>query len=619
MQEEFKQLSDIEHVLQCPQMYIGSMDYVTKESFIYENEKFVIKEYSYIPSLLKIVDEIIDNAVDAAIRSNFKCNKIEINATSNSIEVIDNGTGIPVVSYSSEDKTLLPVLAWTKMRAGTSFNKDRQTIGAHGLGSVATNIFSKLFIGISQDGQKKCKVKCENNLSHIKVTSDKTSKSGVSVYFEPDWTKFKIDHFDNIHLDMIYQRILNLSICFPQITFYFNGKKIKLNSKGFVKMFHEKSVVYEDDKITLGIVPNEYDDFKYYSYVNGIKLLNGGNHIDIISYELVSRLREKLNRKCKNIMPGDIKNRLVIVAFFKGFTNPKFDSQTKERLTNSNAEINEFIRSSGLDYDNIVKSILKNEDIITPIIDAFTIKEELKIQKELKVTKRKKIKSDKFLSAIKENKYLLLVEGFSAMSGLSSALGRQDKAYYALRGLPLNAYDSTLQKISSNEELRDISNILNLTYDTNDANDITFDKIVVASDADYAGIRIYCLLIGLIYKFGKNLFNKLKFYRLNTPIVYIENSKGKIEKYFMTLNEFKEYEKNNKLVGKIRYTKGLGSFSKEKLREIIDAKGFETFLEPATLTDECPNYINWWLDGSKENSDKRKEFIQQYNLDINLV
>ena len=74
---DFKILTDIEHVLQCPQMYIGSMDFVTKESFIYLNDRFIIKEYSYKPALIKIVDEIIDNAVDAAIRDS-KCDKIEV-------------------------------------------------------------------------------------------------------------------------------------------------------------------------------------------------------------------------------------------------------------------------------------------------------------------------------------------------------------------------------------------------------------------------------------------------------------------------------------------------------------------------------------------------------------
>ena len=619
MNEEFKKLSDIEHVLECPQMYIGSMDYVTKESFIYDDGKFTIKQYSYIPSLIKIVDEIIDNAVDSAIRSNFKCNKIKIEINSESVRVIDNGPGIPVIPFSDEDKRYLPTIAWTQMRAGTSFNKERQTIGAHGLGSVATNIFSKNFMGISNDGKYQCIVRCSDNLSHINSEINKTTKTGVEVYFEPDWSKFNITKFDQTHINLIYQRILNLSICFPKITFWFNKEKIKLNPKNFINMFNEHFVSYEDDNIILGIVPNNYDDFKYYSYVNGIKLVNGGNHIDIISNEIITRIREKLNRKCKGILPGDIKNKLTLIVFFNGFKNPKFDSQTKERLTNSNAEINEFIRQSSLNYDNLVKNIIKKEEIINNIIETFQLKEELKLRKNLKSNKKKKFKSDKFLSAIDENKYLLLVEGFSAMSGLSSSLGRHDKAYYALRGLPLNAYDSSLQKIISNEELTDISHILDLTFDSETNDKINFDKIVIASDADYAGIRIYCLLIGLFYRFGRNLFNDLKIYRLNTPIVYIENSKGKIVKYFMTLDEFNEYEKNNKLEGRVRYTKGLGSWTKEKLRTIIDAKGFEYFLEPAILTEDSIQYIDWWLNSDKINSDKRKEFIQQYNLDINLI
>lgn len=609
----FKTLSDIEHVLQCPQMYIGSMDYITKESFVYEEGKFIIKEYSYIPALIKIVDEIIDNAVDAAIRSKSNYIDIDVVIQENSIRVSDNGDGIPVRAYSSEDKRLLPELAWTQMRAGTSFNKDRQTIGAHGLGSVATNIFSKKFIGTSFDGKKVCTVECSDNLSNITTTTRSTTKTGVSVYFEPDWEKFKIVKFDQTHIDLIYQRILNLSICFPDIRFSINGNRIKLNSKGFVKMFNSESIIYEDDKIVLGVVPNEYDEFKFYSYVNGIKLLNGGNHIDIITTELVSRLREKLSRKCKGILPGDIKNRLALVVFFKGFTNPKFDSQTKERLTNSNKEINDFINSSKLDYDNIVKLILKNEAIISPIIDTFKIKEELKIKKDLKKTV-KKFKSEKYFPPIGELNYCFVSEGFSAAGGISSVLGRQGIGYYALKGVMLNVYDTSLQKIAANQELKELSQILNIQLGQQN-DDMGCDKLVVATDVDFDGHHITGIFLGICYKYLKAMFEQKRIMRLVTPLVVLFDKKDKPVKYFFNLDDYNQY--NNDKNYRVKYFKGLGSWKKEELQAIISEKGLDFFLQPFILDEKAEQYLDWWL--KTEFTDKRKEFIQEHLLNLDLV
>lgn len=614
MQEQFKALTDIEHVLQCPQMYIGSMDYVTRESFIYDNGKFVIKEYSYIPALIKIVDEIIDNSVDAAIRTRFKCNKIEIYTSPSSIQVCDNGEGIPVKPYTDDDKRYLPELAWAQMRAGTSFNVNRQTIGAHGLGSVATNIFSKKFIGISCDGKKKCTVSCLDNLSNINTKISSTTTHGVNVYFEPDWEKFKIDCFDQTHLDIIYQRILNLSICFPEISFYYNGQKIKLNSKGFIKMFSEQAVVYEDDKLVLGVIPNEYDDFKFYSYVNGIKLLNGGNHIDIITRELVTLLRDKLSRKCKNINPGDVKNKLALILFFKGFTNPKFDSQTKERLTNSNKEINEFISTSGINYDNIVKQILKNDAIITPIIETFTIKEELKLRKELKNKPVKKLKSDKYFPPIGDLNMLFLTEGFSAQGGISSVIGREGIGYYALKGCVLNIFDAKLQKVAANQELKELSQIMCIQLGTQNDN-MKCNKVVVATDQDFDGFHISYLLFGMFFKYLKKMFEEKRILRLITPIVVLFDKKDIPVEYFFTLDEYKQY--NNFKNYRVKYFKGLGSWKKEELQEIIKAKGLDYFLQPYVLDDNAEQYLNWGL--KTDCTDKRKELIMQHKLDLDLA
>lgn len=612
-------LSEIEHVLKRPGQYIGSLDYCSKDMFIYENEKFVYKNITYIPGLDKCLNEILDNCLDEAIRTNFKyANKIEININSNHAEFIDNGRGVPCDKNDQGQYKL--ELAFNNARAGSNFNDDnRQTVGMNGVGSFCVNCFSKLFRVTTFTKTAKGELITKNNLSESKCNVKKYSgnKLGTTVYFEPDWEKFGIKEFDKIHIDLLYQRILNLSICFPQITFCFNGKKIKLNAKGFLKMFNDNALVYETDNILIGVIPNIYDDFKFYSYVNGIKLLNGGTHIDLISGNIISGLRDKLQRKCKGILPGDIKHKLSLVVFFRQFNNPKFNSQTKEQLTNSVSEINSYINNR-IDFDKIIKDILKNDEIVKPIIDTFSIKEELKLKKELKSATKKKIKSDKFISAIGSNDYLIITEGDSAM-GVAKALGRNGIAYYALGGVPPNAYDSSLQQIINYPKLKDLNNVLRFGYDSTECNDFSFKKLVIATDEDNDGLHINGLLFGYIYKFARNLFKEIRVLKLRTPLIVVLNNKNKIDRYFMSMSEYKEYEKTHKISGVIRYMKGLGSWKPEWLHDLIKEKSLDYFLQPFELGDKCEQSLNDWLLTDKEHSDKRKEYIQQYNLDINLV
>ena len=176
-----KHLSDEEHVLLRPHMFIGS---TSKEKYT----QFIINEYreiEYIPGLLKLVNEIIDNSVDVAIKTNFKyANKIEIDMTEDYVRVKDNGTGIPVVKVNDRDGKDVwnPVMSWTYTKAGTNFDDTvedvRQSIGMNGVGSTVVSIFSKKFMGETCDGTKKLILHTSNNnnLDDVKVGRSKMNK-----------------------------------------------------------------------------------------------------------------------------------------------------------------------------------------------------------------------------------------------------------------------------------------------------------------------------------------------------------------------------------------------------------------------------------------------------------
>lgn len=492
---DFKVLSDREHVLCRPGMYLGAVSLTAKEQWIYNKEtgKFQYATVNIVPALLKCASELIDNSIDVAIDTNFKfATKIKVKVDATSIEVEDDGIGIPCVppenGTSKDPEHTCACLAWTKLKSGTSFDDNRVKIGTNGVGSSCVNVFSKRFTGYSDDGKRKQKIDCKDNMSKINASAVTASsgKSGVTVYCEPDLARFGMKEIDQTHIDLIYQRLVNLSICYPKIKFIFNGERINVNEKKFAQMFSENAIIDSIDNTTVCVFPNEYDEFRFYACVNGIDTVRGGIHVDNITMEIANRVRDKLVKKYKSIRPGDIKNKLGIAIVLTNFMNPQFDSQTKESLANSNADILKHLDNK-FDFDKLAKLVLKSEAIIDPIIETFKIKEELKAHQELKKVKKVKIRSEKYMTPKDGTgtKYLALCEGASAMSGISSCLGNDGIGYYAMRGLPLNAYDSSMQKIVANQELKDIINVLGLDIaKSHEKKTIDFDKVLIATDND---------------------------------------------------------------------------------------------------------------------------------------
>lgn len=625
--KEFKALDDISHVLTVPSRYIGSVNPDALETYLFKDNKFIFETVSYTPGLLKIIEEILDNSVDAYLNSSDrKPITIKVNINKTSVEISDTGSGIPVVKYKDETGKLpelngkyLPELAWGRLKSGGSFKEHRVGAGTHGEGSSLTNIFSKIFIGTTDDGKHKCKVSCKNNMRDIKTTTSASSgKSGTTVYFEPDLQRFNLSEITQVHADLILQRIINLSISFPSLKFYFNGERIVINVKNFINMFSEHGLAQRSSNTLIGVFPSSNDEFQQYSYVNGLRIKDGGVHVDYIINKLISPIKEKLERKYKNIKPADIKNHLALVVFLNDFANPQFHSQTKDQLRNPISDVSNHIADK-IDFDKMAKDILKNDAIINPIVDMFKLKEELKARQELKQAKKVKIKSDKYFPGIGAKKYLFLVEGLSAGSGLMTCLGREGKYYYCLRGLALNVASASIQKIAANQEVKDVMNILNidLTQKDNIIDACEFEKIVIATDSDLDGINISSMLFGWWKRLAPDLYKNHKIYKLNTPIVVLQDANEKVHKWFYTLDEFKKWEQNNKNSKlKVVYLKGLGSLSTDLLDTIIKHDTFDGMLDEFYLDDESEKIMDDWLG---DNAEPRKKYLKEYTFDVNMI
>lgn len=602
MKQEIQEKDDREWLLIRPHNIIGSIQPEKASNFFMEENKFIWTEYTYIPGFLKIINEILDNSIDVYVKSKGKyANQINIEITDDSVSIKDNGYGIPV--EKSESGEWLPYICWGKARAGSNFKDDENQgqIGMNGIGSFATVVFSKEFIGYSDDGKNKLKITFKDNLSSHTIRELTTSKPGVEVFFKPDLEKFNLDKIDDTHKNLIYQRLLNLSVTYPGIKFTFNKKRINLKVKDYLKMFSEDYEILEDDNYFIGVMPNSEDDFRFLSYVNGLHIKDGGNHIDYILDKVIGPMRTKLQRKYKSIKPGDIKNKLQLVVFFKNFINPKFNSQTKEKLTNTSAQISSFL--GDIDWEKFGNKCYKNKAILEPIVEIYKIKEEFKKKQELKNLNKnvKKIKSKKYTRPIGNKKYLMIGEGESAVSGLLPILGRQEFGYYELKGKPLNAYDSSQQKFTANKELSELYQIIN---------NENYEYVVFATDQDLDGFTIRGLLLGFIYKYLPELLENNRIAMLQTPIVAV-SKKDKIVDWYYNLADV-----DHDLKGvESEYKKGLGGWTSEELKVVIAKDGFEKMIKIVKYTEEeTQNIIDDWLSGDK--SDMRKQYIKNNDFDL---
>lgn len=613
---KIKTLTTVEHIILRKQMYLGSSALSEYEDWIINDENILsFEKLSYVEGIKKILFEIIDNSVDEYIKTNGEFStKINIQMTKNFFSCEDNGRGISV--EKDENGNWMPYTALCVPMSGSNFSdEERMSIGTNGLGGKICSIFSSDFEAITCDGKNKIKIHTKNNLKEINIGKPiSSSKNGTKISFTPDFEKFNISEFPIDLFVLIKTRLKFLSWFYPKCSFTFNGEKINIKAKDIASMFPQPSIVLNEQNVYICIYPSE--EPYTLTYVNGLSLRRGGTHIDYIMNKVINDIRDKVSKKYKAIKPADIRNRLGIVCFFNDFPNCAFDSQTKETLTNSIGDISNYLKNNEIDLDKLTAKILKSKTIIDNITDLFKLKEELAEKKELaKLGKIKKdIDSEKYYPPIgkTEKKYLMITEGFSAFSGISPILGRKSIGYYMLKGKILNVFDLKPVKFMANQEIKELVNILGI--DINDSNtDMTYDKIVILTDADADGNAIAGLVLTLFYKIAPGIIKSGKICRLETPLLI--GSKGdKIEEYYFSLPDKSKMKKNLDYF----YLKGLGSWTKSKLNQIIEKEGgIEGLMTPYEYDEEIEKSIERWFG---DDSNKRKEVLRgkEFHIDSNL-
>ena len=638
VEQIFKKLGDIEHVLKNPGMYIGQ---ITKQKNIHwiineKNNKIERKELYFSPGLYKIYDEILVNAIDHKVRDNsLNVIKIDIDKESNEITIYNNGKGIPVEMHK-EENLYVPELIFGVLKTGSSYDDDEEKIigGKHGLGAKLTAIFSKEFIIETIDSEKSLKYiqKFENNLSKKnkpKITKN-NGKSYTKISFIPDLEKFQTKTLNEDIYKLMKRRVYDIAACSSKdISIYFNGEKIDVKTfDKYADLFlgdkKETVRVFEscNDRWEIIAAPSQNEQFEQISFVNNIYTSNGGKHVDYILDQITKGLIEQIKKKRKNIniKASYVKENLWL--FVKStIVNPDFNSQTKETLTTSIKDFGSTCEISA----NFIKKLAATE--ITEDILAIV---ESKANKELKKTEGKKKgilkgipKLDDANKAGKKESYkckLLLTEGDSAktfaVSGLS-IIGRDYYGIFPLKGKVLNVRDADKKQISNNVEINFIKQIMGLQHDkeytVDNLNELRYGSIVILTDQDVDGSHIKGLLVNLLHFYWPSLLKIPGFLTVfNTPL--IKATKGDISKIFYNESEFVNWYKTNSSKGwNIKYYKGLGTSSAKEAKEYF--KDFEKSLQQIVYKNEEKGSNSVNLAFSKKESDERKKWLANYDKD----
>jgi len=527
IEETYKKLSQREHVLHRPNMYIGEIKKTLEEMWVFENDKMTKRMVEYSPAFLKIFDEVLTNALDHSNRDTTVDKiRVDYDITTGEISVLNNGSGVPVVVHK-EHNLYVPELIFGHLLSGSNYDDSQQRIGAgvNGLGVKLGNIYSKRFVVEtidSETGLKFIQEFSENMETRSKPKVTKASgKSYTKITFLPDYARFHMSGLENDTTLLINKRVYDCIACTNKtVNVFLNGERLR--GKGLVdysNYFFEKDQVKSYyDTFTQRVGKNELvwewivvpsDHFEQVSFVNGNSTYQGGKHVDHIVYQITSKIKTLLEtkKKLKDVKPAIIKERFFL--FLRStIINPQFSSQTKEMLTTQVKDFGCRIEVSDKFIDKLWKS-----PIVEDIIEFCKMKETMDLAKTTDGKKKNKIYVPKLEDALwagtakSDQCTLILTEGLSAMTFAlwgRSIVGPDRWGVFPMKGKVLNIRDATVSQLMNNEEINNLKQIIGLKQgvDYKNTKDLRYGKVMILTDAD-------CLVgdTPLLLKNNKNLID----------------------------------------------------------------------------------------------------------------
>ncbi|MDX9846208.1 MAG: DNA topoisomerase IV subunit B [Tenuifilaceae bacterium] len=583
-----------EHIRLRPGMYVGKLgDGSQPDDGIYV--------------LLK---EVFDNSVDEFMMGNGRT--IELNISDHKVSVRDYGRGIPIgklVDVSS------------KMNTGAKYDSKvfKKSVGLNGVGIKAVNALSTSFrIQSFREGKSKL---VEYNCGRIvnqQDFEDIKEQNGTYVEFLPDESLFGKFDFQNEYIESM---VRNYSYLNTGLTIKFNGVPF-ISKNGLLDLLNEQlsgkelypPIHLKGPDIELAITHGVGYGEDYYAFVNGQHTTQGGTHLTAFREAFVKTIREFYK---KDFDASDIRTS-IIAAVSVRVEEPVFESQTKTKLGSKDMGpngpsvrqfIGDFVKTSLDNYlhknsevaDAILRKILESEKERKAISGIQKLARERAKKANLHNRKLRDCRvhyGDKDERNV--NATLFITEGDSASGSITKSRDVNTQAVFSLRGKPLNCFGLTKKVVYENEEFNLLQAALNIEEDIEN---VRYNKVVIATDADVDGMHIRLLLITFFLQFFPDLIRQEHLFILQTPLFRVRNKKKTFYCY-----SIEEKEKAMKQLGanpEITRFKGLGEISPDEFKNFI---GEDIRLDPVRITsqDQIADLLSFYMG---KNTPERQEFI----------
>jgi len=604
-EDNIRSLDWKEHIRMRPGMYIGKLgDGSSPDDGIY--------------ILLK---EVLDNSIDEFVMGAGKTIEISIQGTK--VIVRDYGRGIPLGKV---------VDVVSKMNTGGKYDSKafKKSVGLNGVGTKAVNALSSFFRVESTRDNKSASAEFEQgNLTNQDLLEDTSRRKGTKVSFIPDDIIFKNYKYRSEYVVKMLKNYVYLN---PGLTIVFNGEKY-YSENGLKDLLAEKiadtDLLYpiihlkgDDIEVALTHSKTQYSE-EYNSFVNGQNTTQGGTHLTAFREALVKTIREFYG---KTYDASDIRKSVVSAIAIK-VMEPVFESQTKTKLGSTDmggdlptvrTYINDFLKTK---LDNYLhKNTDTAEKIQRKILQAERERKELSGIRKLAKDRAKKAslhnkklrdcrvhfgdtKNERNLEST-----LFITEGDSASGSITKSRDVNTQAVFSLKGKPLNCYGLTKKIVYENEEFNLLQAALNIEESLED---LRYNNVVIATDADVDGMHIRLLLITFFLQFFPEVIKEGHLYILQTPLFRVRNKKETIYCY----SEEERRDAIEKLRPKPEITrfKGLGEISPDEFQHFI---GDDIRLDPIMLDDNMSieDLLSFYMG---KNTPTRQEFIID-NLKVEL-
>jgi len=605
-EDSIRSLDWKEHIRLRPGMYIGKMgDGSSQDDGIY--------------ILLK---EVIDNSIDEYVMGNGK--SIDISIKDNKVTVRDFGRGIPLGKL---------IDCVSKINTGAKYDSKvfKKSVGLNGVGTKAVNALSSYFnIKSIRDGKSKSVEFTRGSLDLDEKIISNSSRKGTKIVFIPDNQIFGNYRFLDEYVEKM---VLNYCYLNTGLTINYNSNKFFSNN-GLLDLLKDNidsDTLYpiihlrgNDIEVAITHIKNKYTE-QYFSFVNGQHTIQGGTHQNSFRQAIVKTIREFFG---KNYDANDVRQSISAAVSIK-VMDPVFESQTKTKLGSTEIEpngitinsfINDFIKSN---LDNFLhKNSETAKSIQNKILQAENERKAMSGIKKLAKERAKKasIHNKKlrdcrvhYNDLNKEDRLdstIFITEGDSASGSITKTRNINTQAVFSLRGKPLNSFGLSKKIVYENEEFNLLQSALNIE---NGIDELRYNKIVIATDADVDGMHIRLLILTFFLQFFSDLVKNGHVFILQTPLFRVRNKKT-------TIYCYSEQEKQNAIekIGKnfeITRFKGLGEISPNEFKNFI---GKDMRLDPVIINKETSidDVLNYYM--GKNTSDRQEFIINNLKIEESL-